>query len=97
MHRIFAVLQFGILASMASFTNHFNIFFGLIPDNQSGLPASPVNFQVGTNFNSSSGFAWKTRAGKLPVINAKGISFVMGASRLLLFVQYLLGESVRYL
>jgi hypothetical protein len=95
MHRIFAVLQFGILASMATFTSHFNIFFGLMSDNQLDPPPTPVNFQVGTDFNSL--FAWKLRARRLPVINAKGISIVMGFSRLLLFTQYLIGESARYI
>jgi hypothetical protein len=95
MHRIFAVLQFSILASMASFTSHFNIFFGLMQDNRLDVPATPVNFQLGTDFNSV--FAWKLRSRRLPVINAKGISIVMGLSRLLLLTQYLLGESVRYL
>jgi hypothetical protein len=89
MHRVFAVLQFVIFGTMATFTSNFSIFSGILQDD-SRTPVNPVQFQVSdVTFNDV--FASGLREERLPVINSRGISLVMAFSRLLLLFQYLLG------
>ena len=89
MHRIFAILQFVTLATMATFTSNFSIFSGILQDD-SRTPINPVQFQI-NNVTFNDVFVSGLREERLPVFNARGISFVMAFSRLLLLFQYLLG------
>jgi hypothetical protein len=92
-HRVFAILQFGVFGTMATFTRNFNIFAGLLTDD-SQPPDTPVDFQLSTtDFNSV--FASSLREERLPVLNAKGISIVLGFSRLFLLTQYAIGQFFR--
>jgi len=88
MHRTFAVLQFVIFGTMATFTSNFSIFSGILPDD-SQTPVNPVQFQL-SNITFNDVFATGLREEHLPVLNARGISLVMAFSRLLLLFQYLL-------
>jgi hypothetical protein len=90
MHRIFAILQFLIFATMATFTSNFNVFSGLL-GGSSQTSSNPVDFQI-NNTDFSSIFASSLRDERLPVLNARGISVTMACSRLLLLMQYVVGE-----
>ena len=92
-HRIFAILQFGVFGTLATFTRNFNIFAGLKVSDVTGHLDNPVDFKLSTNdFNSV--FASSLRQERLPILNAKGISIVLGFSRLFLLVQYAIGQSL---
>ena len=93
MHRTFAILQFVIFGTMATFTSNFSIFSGILPDD-SQTPVNPVQFQL-SNVTFNDVFATGLRQEHLPVLNARGISLVMAFSRLLLLSQYLLGLSLQ--
>jgi hypothetical protein len=75
---------------MATFTSNFNVFAGLV-DEDNGNPLPPVNFEIGSE-SFSTIFASKLRQQRLPIINARGIAITMALSRLLLLVQYVVGE-----
>lgn len=90
MHSIFAIFQFAVFGAMATFASNFNIFFGSL-SGDSQAPVNPVQFQI-NNTDFSSVFASTLRKERLPVINARGISMVMACSRLLLLIQYLVGQ-----
>lgn len=94
MHRIFTILQFGIFGTLSAFTHNFNIFVGLLSDDSQ--PQNPPNFGLNvTDFNSV--FASSLREERLPVLNAKGISVVLGISRLFLLIQYAIGQWLTWL
>jgi hypothetical protein len=90
MHRIFAFLQFIVFGTMATFSSNFNVFSGLMRDASEKL--SPGNFQI-SDPKISSIFASSLSRHKLPVLNARGISMTMACSRMLLLIQYSVGQS----
>jgi low temperature requirement protein LtrA len=91
LHRIFVFLQLGIFSALAAFTRKFDITAGLLPDDDQTLTDS-LMLQLGDDQNNLE--ATQFRDDRLPRLNARGVAMTMALSRLLLLVQYAVGENV---
>lgn len=88
-HRISLFLQFVIIGALAAFTRDFDIGYKIVNDEDQQIVIQDEQFQ---NNTASEIDAAQFRADRLPVLNAKGTSMVMFLGRLLLLIQYILGE-----
>lgn len=80
-----------MFSALAAFTNNFDITVGLSAgDDPDQALADALFAQAGTDDKNSIS-ATHFRDGRLPILNARGLSMVMGISRLLLLVQYAAG------
>ena len=89
LHRIWMFLQLIVFCALAAFTKDFDITNGLVNNNaeQQELDEVP-SFIVSVEASN----AVKYRQDRLPLLNAQSLSLVMTISRLLLLIQYLVGE-----
>ena len=90
-HFLFAFLQFVVFCSMATFASKFNIESSL-----SSTTANTMQFMLNSTTPSQilDVEADTFRNNHRLVINAKGISFVMGLNRLFLLLEYGVGEEL---
>ena len=88
-HRIFLFLQFIIFCALAAFTKDFDIGYGLAVDQEQEVVLATQQFQ---NYSKAEIDATQFRLNRLPLLNAKGIFLVLMLSRLVLLLQYVLGE-----
>ena len=88
LHRIWMFLQLVVFAALAAFTKDFDITNGLVNDAEQTELENELSIIAGIQATS----AYKFREDRLPLINAEGLSVVMMCSRILLLLQYLMGE-----
>ena len=82
-------LQLIVFCALAAFTKDFDITNGLVNnDAEQQELDEELSFIVGVQDSN----AIKYREDRLPLLNAKSLSLVMAISRLLLLIQYLVGE-----
>ena len=86
LHRIWVFAQLVVFSALAAFTKDFDIAIGFSPDDPL---LEQVQAQLGTDQSSLD--ASNFREQRLPRLNARGVSIVMGCSRLLLLMQYIVG------
>jgi hypothetical protein len=90
LHRLFVFLQLMIFCALAAFTNNFDITEGVSNDSTEAKLLAQAQL---SDFSTSSDIAVaQFRQQRLPTLNARGISITMAFSRLLLLIQYVLGE-----
>jgi hypothetical protein len=80
-----------LFSAMAAFTNNFDISSGIAADNGDKAKIEQIVASLGGDAIEVQAAA--KREERLPLLNARGISLVMGFSRLLLIVQYSVGSS----
>ena len=88
-HRIFLFLQFIIFCALAAFTKDFDIGYDLMKDQEEEIVLTMQKYQ---NYSKAEIGAAQYRLDRLPILNAKGVSLVLMLSRILLLLQYTLGE-----
>jgi hypothetical protein len=90
-HRTVAFLQLVVLCGMAAFTSDFDITVGLYKPNEAAERVQNTIQKEVLGISENQLAATEFRLERLPVINARGIAAVMGASRLLMLLQYGVG------
>jgi hypothetical protein len=85
-----AFLQLVVFAGMAAFTNSFDITEGLVPSSSDAQLIKDITFNL--TGSTADLVAEETRNNRLPILNDRGISIVMGCSRLLMLAQYIMGK-----
>ncbi|KLO09453.1 hypothetical protein SCHPADRAFT_893096 [Schizopora paradoxa] len=90
--RSFVCAQLVIFGTLASFTNDFDIFVGI--QNDSSDQATQLQLQQDALVDLHIIAAGNARQNRLPRLNAKGISIVLGASRLVLLAQYICAKYI---
>jgi hypothetical protein len=90
LHRIWMFLQLVAFAALAAFTKDFDITNGLKNDEAEQKKIDDALSTLSVTGDTSS--ALKFRESRLPLLNAEGLSLVMMLSRVLLLLQYLVGE-----
>ena len=89
LHHIWMFLQLVAFAALAAFTKDFDISNGLVDDEADQRDLAQAQSLTGDALN-----ALKFREGRLPLLNAEGLSVVMMLSRVLLLLQYLMGKEL---
>lgn len=79
-----------MFGALAAFTKDFDVGFKLVEDL---FQQSVTETQQLRNFTSAEIGAVQFRQDRLAILNAKGISVVMFLGRVLLLIQYILGET----
>jgi hypothetical protein len=82
-------LQLAVFCALAAFTKDFDITNGLVPDRQQDEANRLLSGEV---IIQDFVTAVQFRQNHLPLLNAKGVSITMASSRVLLLVQYCVGE-----
>ena len=95
LHRIFAFFQLVVFCALAAFTNNYDVTNGIVDDSREEKKL--MDIQMADFYSAQDVAAANFRNNRVPTLNARGISLTMGFSRLLLLVQYLLGEYHRLL
>jgi hypothetical protein len=91
LHRISVFLQLIIFSALAAFTRDFDITAGLWPNlDQTQALQGQLLLQAGLEADDLR--ALDFREARLPKLNARGVSMTMALSRLLLLLQYCIGE-----
>jgi len=89
-NRIAVVLQLAIFGALSAFTTDFDITAG-IGNGSTREQQEAAQIQVQLNYSSVQGVqAHQFQTDRLPVLNFRGVSMVMGLSRLLLMTQYII-------
>lgn len=88
LHRIWVFAQLIVFSALAAFTKDFDVTNGLANDSDNSV-ADLLFSQLGNSKKTLA--ASNFRNERLPRLNARGASFVMGVSRLVLLVQYSVG------
>jgi hypothetical protein len=91
LHRIYVFLQLGVFSALAAFTHDFDITAGFMQDGDQ-LLQNQLLLALGNDENTLQ--AIQFRDNRLPRLNARGVAATMALSRLLLLVQYAVGESI---
>jgi hypothetical protein len=91
LHRIWMFLQLIVFCALAAFTKDFDITNGLVNNNAEQQELEKVLVLSFTASVEDSN-ALKYRQDRLPLLNSQCLSFVMASSRLLLLIQYIVGE-----
>ena len=82
--------QLIIFSALAAFTRDFDITSGIAQDPDAAL-VDAISTQAGLE-DQNGLVASHFRYNRLPLLNARGVSITMAFSRLLLFLQYAVGE-----
>jgi hypothetical protein len=93
LHRIYVFLQLIIFSALAAFTRNFDITACLLPVNEDEI-ALRTQLLTQLGLTSDDLEAIQFREDRLPRLNARGVSMTMAISRLLLLVQYCIGEEL---
>lgn len=89
LHRGWVFVQLVVFSSIAAFTRDFDITNGLFPEDSDADEKAALWAQLGRDTTSDGAFDYPND--RLPRINARGLSIVLGFSRLVLLAQYIVG------
>lgn len=88
LHRLFVFLQLLVFCALAAFTNNFDVTNGISNNVKEQDQMQQLQLE---DFYSQQDIAVSNyRNGRLPTLNARGISITMALSRTILLAQYLL-------
>lgn len=91
LHRLFVFLQLLIFCALAAFTNNFDITNGI--SNNSKQQNQMLEMQLEDFYTQQDIAVGNYRNGRLPTLNARGISITMALSRMILLAEYLLSNA----
>lgn len=94
LHRVFVFLQLLVFCALAAFTNNFDITNGIANDAKE--QNQMLQLQLSDYYTQADIAVANYRNGRLPTLNARGISITMAFSRLILFAQYALSTQITY-